>query len=339
MKAKLLLAITICLLATSHYLSNSSSINVYAKETTSPINVIVEVNETNVLDHIKRAVISKLVLQDGNIDVKYIDFEKSKIEISQIDTTTVGFQRANVLISLEINHDVNLPAVILETISASVDINIVDTHEPQLKLTTNHLVVGQNTTLNYQKYISEVTDNSYEDLTDQVIICSDEVDLTSPGNYQVTYMVKDSSNNIAEESLAITVTSVKYYYQSTVSSQDIQAMLDLMNEARNERGIASLTLAHDNAEAATIIRASEAAAYLSHTRPNGTNYKTAFSENSVSYSKSPIEILVRSGSTVNSNFDWWMSSTDHRNAILNPNYTHIAIAAVNGTWVGEIFSY
>ena len=74
-------------------------------------------------------------------------------------------------------------------------------------------------------------------------------------------------------------------------------MLNLINNARADAGLDPLSLGDENAQAAIGVRASEAAGYVSHKRPDGSHYKTAFDEYGVSYSH-PLEILTYAGSTV-----------------------------------------
>lgn len=105
--------------------------------------------------------------------------------------------------------------------------------------------------------------------------------------------------------------------------QYVNEVLELVNEARAEAGLNALTLNASLRQAAQV-RAVECVGTFSHTRPNGTSYKTAITEAGISagYTGENVATGHSSPSQVVSR---WLQSEGHRANILNSNYTQIGI--------------
>lgn len=103
----------------------------------------------------------------------------------------------------------------------------------------------------------------------------------------------------------------------------VDEVVRLVNEARAEAGVAPLTL-DVNLRKAAQVRAAECVGTFSHTRPDGTSYKTAIQqagvesnytgENAATGHTSPQQVVER-----------LMKSEGHRANILNPNFTKIGV--------------
>lgn len=119
-----------------------------------------------------------------------------------------------------------------------------------------------------------------------------------------------------------------------------QEIVRLVNEERTKRGIAKLSIDNSLMEIADI-RAEEITENFSHTRPDGTSFRTLYDdyglenysggENIAMGQKNP-EDVMRS----------WMNSSGHRENILRSHYTSIGIgiAVKNGYayWVQNFYS-
>jgi len=103
----------------------------------------------------------------------------------------------------------------------------------------------------------------------------------------------------------------------------VDEVLLLVNEARTEAGVPTLTLDPALRKAAQV-RAAECVGTFSHTRPNGTSYKTAITEAGVEsgYTGENVATGHTSAQQVVSR---WLRSDGHRKNILNANYTRIGI--------------
>lgn len=118
-------------------------------------------------------------------------------------------------------------------------------------------------------------------------------------------------------------------------------VVKLVNAERVKNGLSPLTISK-SVESAANVRSKEIVNTFSHTRPNGSNFSTALSEQGVSYmgageniawgQKSPEEVMQS-----------WMNSAGHRANILNGKFTKIGVGHYrnsNGTsyWT-QLFTY
>lgn len=116
--------------------------------------------------------------------------------------------------------------------------------------------------------------------------------------------------------------------QGTNSSY-IQRVVDLVNEERTKIGLQKLQIAQD-VTAAAQVRAKEISSSFSHTRPNGSHFTTALSENGVSY-RGAGENIAWGQQSPEAVMNTWMNSDGHRANILNKNFTTIGV----GYYVGN----
>ena len=100
----------------------------------------------------------------------------------------------------------------------------------------------------------------------------------------------------------------------------IQQVIDLVNQERAAQGVGELT-AMPEIETAAAVRAEELVTSFSHTRPNGTKYRTALEDNGVKagYSGENAAMGYRTPADV---VKGWMKSEGHRKNILKAEYTH-----------------
>lgn len=103
----------------------------------------------------------------------------------------------------------------------------------------------------------------------------------------------------------------------------VDEVLKLVNEARAEAGVPALELDASLRKAAQV-RAAECVETFSHTRPNGTSYKTAITEAGVE-SKYTGENVATGHTSPKQVVDRLMKSEEHRANILNANFTKIGI--------------
>lgn len=127
-------------------------------------------------------------------------------------------------------------------------------------------------------------------------------------------------------------------------SQDrtyIEQVVDLVNAERVKAGLTTLTI-DSGIEAAALVRAKETEISFSHTRPNGSSFSTALTEQGVSFRGSG-ENIAWGQRTPQEVMTGWMNSDGHRANILNPKYTKIGVghyqnAAGRSYWT-QLFTY
>lgn len=128
---------------------------------------------------------------------------------------------------------------------------------------------------------------------------------------------------------------------NTTSGSYIQQVIDLVNNERAKAGLSPLKESLSAAQAADV-RAREIATSFSHTRPDGTSFSTALSQNGAAY-RGAGENIAYGQRTPQEVMEGWMNSQGHRANILNANYTTIGVGYyedANGTgyWT-QLFTY
>lgn len=108
-------------------------------------------------------------------------------------------------------------------------------------------------------------------------------------------------------------------------AQLVYELLDMVNEARAEAGVAPFQWANvDAAEEMVLIRANELTLLFSHDRPNG--------------GYAPGEVCTKGPTSASAAFSNWMNSTSHRDHLMSPDYEYITAARCGNCWVISIFS-
>lgn len=132
--------------------------------------------------------------------------------------------------------------------------------------------------------------------------------------------------------------------QPGTDSQDrtyIEQVVDLVNAERVKAGLTALAI-DSGIEAAALVRAKETEISFSHTRPDGSSFSTALTEQGVSFRGSG-ENIAWGQRTPQEVMTGWMNSDGHRANILNPKFTKIGVgyyqnAAGRSYWT-QLFTY
>lgn len=141
--------------------------------------------------------------------------------------------------------------------------------------------------------------------------------ISGVGKTTITAGTYDGSRRDSIEVVVLEVPADKWKYE----------VLSLVNQERVRNGLSRLTWGETCAGAAEI-RAEEIVQVYSHTRPDGSSWDTACmepSDNAMTYVEG--ENLVAGNSAVSPEtvVAAWMNSEKHRENILNPNYTKLAV--------------
>lgn len=102
-----------------------------------------------------------------------------------------------------------------------------------------------------------------------------------------------------------------------------EQVVELVNAERVQEGLKPLSL-NQSVQAAALVRAKETEASFSHTRPNGSNFSTALTEQGVRY-RSSGENIAWGQRTPEQVMQGWMNSSGHRANILSSKYTEIGV--------------
>lgn len=118
-------------------------------------------------------------------------------------------------------------------------------------------------------------------------------------------------------------------------------VVDLVNAERVKAGLSKLKMDADITAAANV-RAKEIKQSFSHTRPNGSSFSTALTEQGISYRGSG-ENIAWGQKSPEQVMDGWMNSDGHRANILNKNFKNIGVGYYQDEkgvnyWV-QLFTY
>ena len=119
-------------------------------------------------------------------------------------------------------------------------------------------------------------------------------------------------------------------------------IIQLTNEQRAANGLPALT-ADSRLQTAADIRAAEQPLAFSHTRPDGSDWSTAFPPGTFYFlgeNLASCDTILTDESFASSCVKWWMESTDHRANILNSLYTSIAVGVCisgNSMYAVQVF--
>lgn len=102
-----------------------------------------------------------------------------------------------------------------------------------------------------------------------------------------------------------------------------EQVVKLVNEERVKAGVSPLSISYP-AERAALVRAKEIENQFSHTRPNGSNFSTALTEQGISY-RSSGENIAWGQRTPEQVMQSWMNSSGHKANILSSKFTAIGV--------------
>ena len=140
--------------------------------------------------------------------------------------------------------------------------------------------------------------------------------ITGTGTTTITAGTYDGTRRDSIEVVVIEVPKIKWEYE----------ILSLVNQERVRNGLSKLSWGDTCTDAAEI-RAEELVQLYSHTRPDGSSWSTACDNPNNNTASIEGENLVVGNSAVSpeTTVAAWMNSEKHRENILNPDYTKLAV--------------
>lgn len=303
-------------------------------------------------------------------DIKYLahpgklnqDIELSEIIVGDIDFSSKDVQEVD--FEIERYADSKTVKTKIDTVIGQVKVQFIDTTAPEITLEKTSLTLEEGSKFNADDYLNDISDNSYDKVEVDI---ENNVDLDKPGDYEVVYTAVDSSENKSSETLKVTVEALpepepepepEVVRSSTAApssvstpapsaqpsvsapvaqgSSDVYSALSIINSYRSQAGLHPLQMAGGSELAAANLRAAEARGYVSHTRPDGRSYRTAFTDRGLSHNM-VIEVLVYYGSSVSDKVGWWMNSPVHRRVLMRSDITHIALGSSGGMLAGIVY--
>lgn len=150
--------------------------------------------EVEILDY-DDFTINDLVEQDIICNDKGCKFKDKDVIFTISDVKELGKQD----VVLKIEYDG-------EKFEKTFHVDVVDQKNPEIILSNSAIIVDLNEDIDVSSYITEVKDN-YDTLNVEDISIENNVDLKNPGDYEIVYTIKDSSNNEGKAVLKVKVKS------------------------------------------------------------------------------------------------------------------------------------
>ena len=162
-----------------------------------------EFKEVEILDY-DDFTIQDLVEQDVVCNDKGCKFKDKDVIYTISEVKDLGKQDVTLKIEYE-----------GEVFEKTFSVDIVDKKEPEIVLNESAIIVDLNEKIDTASYIAEVKDN-YDTLNVDDIEIENNVDLKNPGDYEVVYIIRDSSGNVGKSVLKVKVKGER----EVVSSND-----------------------------------------------------------------------------------------------------------------------
>lgn len=196
------------------------------------------------------------------------------------------------------------------------DNNIIENTNPTNNNTnidnniTNNNSNNDNNQKNNTYNNNNVNNNQEENKTDNNDNTNNNKSNTNNSNENTNEISQENDDNEQNNNI-----ENGYYIQNSAKE-----VLDLVNQARLENGLSPLKW-NNTLESAAMLRAKEIVNKFDHTRPDGTLCFTAFN---VDYNFAG-ENIAGGQTTAKSVFNSWMNSPEHRDNILDPDFTEMSI--------------
>lgn len=305
--------------------------------------------DSDPLDTLKKEVIKQRA-EDTDLVLSTVDIGASKISVDHFNQSRKGLSQVTVniiLASKETETDGDertLEPSMAYSFSETITLSIKESAAPQILLTESFLSLNIGDEFIPESHLSYVGDSS--NVLPAVTI-ENWVDTSAAGTYWCHYMVTNQLGKQTSAYLRVdvedpTVTAGNGAFAGIAAFSgayvdgSVYGMLDAINAVRTSSGLFAYSMADTAGLTAASVRASEASYYLSHTRPNGTSYSTAFDEQGVGHGFI-YECLVAYGSSIDSNLSWWLNEPGHARIILGSSGSTIAIGYSNGVWVADVY--
>lgn len=162
--------------------------------------------EVEILDY-NDFTINDFVEQDIVCNTKGCKYKDNDVQYTLSEVKNLGQQD----ITLEMKYEG-------ETFKKTFQVDVVDRKSPEIKLSDSEIIVKTGDTINAASYITSVSDN-YDHLKVEDVTIENNVDLTTPGDYEIIYSIKDTSGNTGTSTLKVKVKDTNTKTSNTKKEQ------------------------------------------------------------------------------------------------------------------------
>lgn len=161
----------------------------------------ISMQDSNPLSTLKKEIIAERASVDESISLDSIDLDKSTLDITGFDRSSMGIQTVTAKVSL-VSSDPTDTKSIGYSFTQEATVKMVKSSAPQLKLKAKNITVNNGDFWNASSYIAYINDDSGILPTLKV---DGAPDMDTDGNYVVTYTVVDLEGNKTSSDLTVTV--------------------------------------------------------------------------------------------------------------------------------------
>lgn len=156
------------------------------------------------LETIKKSLIELKASTDDSIDLNAVDIAASQIDLQGFDRSATGIQTVTARLALAESSEetADVKKSLGYTFVQNATVKMVKSSAPQLKLKADSVTVNNGDTWNAASYISYINDDSG---ILPALIVEGNVDMSTDGDYYVTYTAIDIEGNKSEADLKVSV--------------------------------------------------------------------------------------------------------------------------------------
>ena len=162
--------------------------------------------EVEILDY-NDFTINDFVEQDIICNTKGCKYKDKDVQYTLSEVKKLGKQD----ITLELEYEG-------ETFKKTFQVDVVDRKSPEIKLSDSEIILKTDDTIEAASYITSVNDN-YDNLNVEDVAIENNVDLTTPGDYEIIYSIKDTSGNTGTSTLKVKVKDTNTKTSNTKTEQ------------------------------------------------------------------------------------------------------------------------
>jgi surface antigen len=182
----------------------------------------VSIQDASPLETIKKSLIELKASTDDSIDLNAVDIAASQIDLQGFDRSATGIQTVTARLSLAESSEetADVKKSLGYTFVQNATVKMVKSSAPQLKLKADSVTVNNGDTWNAASYISYINDDSG---ILPALIVEGNVDMSTDGDYYVTYTAIDIEGNKSEADLKVSVKTPEEVIRAREEAERIAA--------------------------------------------------------------------------------------------------------------------
>lgn len=182
----------------------------------------VSIQDASPLETIKKSLIELKASTDDSIDLNAVDIAASQIDLQGFDRSASGIQTVTARLSLAESSEetADIKKSLGYTFVQNATVKMVKSSAPQLKLKADSVTVNNGDTWNAASYISYINDDSG---ILPALIVEGNVDMSTDGDYYVTYTAIDIEGNKSEADLKVSVKTPEEVIRAREEAERIAA--------------------------------------------------------------------------------------------------------------------